>query len=148
MHKLASLSIQSLQRRCWLTGSRSLPQVTVYLTCGSGEIIPQPQTGSSLSSLSFYLADHQGESLLQVIPRLHLIPEKQHVPITICPPSQLPESGATNQLSDDWTHVLEVNVGQDDRMAVFLFTGTFHLSKPNPCCGRHRCSSPASNSNR
>ncbi len=45
--------------------------------------------------------------------------------LKIYPPNQLPEKGVTNQLFEVWTHELEVYVGQDERMAVFLPRGRY-----------------------
>jgi hypothetical protein len=50
--------------------------------------------------------------------------------IKIYPPNQLPEKGVSNQLFDVWCHELEVYVGQDERMAVFLPGGTYHTWEP------------------
>ncbi len=44
--------------------------------------------------------------------------------LKIYPHNQLPEKGVANQLSE-WTHKLEVYVGQDERMVVFLPGGTY-----------------------
>jgi hypothetical protein len=46
--------------------------------------------------------------------------------LKIYPPNQLPEKGVTNQLFEVWTHELEVYVGQDERMAVFLPRGRYN----------------------
>jgi hypothetical protein len=81
----------------------------------------QDQAGAS----PFFQWTARGESFLPSstcpVPALRSMPS-----IKIYPPAQLPSKGVTNQLFKVWTHELEVYVGQDERMAVFMANGAYH----------------------